>query len=231
MKNMFSTIKEQLLLLFSHLSTFKEQTVIIKPKEFTMRTVILDAGHGGMIDNIYQTKGKRSPVWDDGRQYYEGVGNRVLVNKISKALKKEGIKTLILVPEQEDTSLSERCNRANSVVGDSVFISVHSNAASSKSASGFEAFSYRKTGLAGQFTKEFYNEFIKEFPESKVRYGPKKSGKTANFKVLRSTNMPAVLLELFFMTNEDDCEILMSKDGQERIVSFCVKAIKKIVMY
>ena len=194
-----------------------------------MRTVILDAGHGGMIDNIYQTNGKRSPVWPDGRQYYEGVGNRELVKGIANRLKKDGIKVITLVPEQEDISLTKRCKRANSETGESVFISVHSNAADVESASGFEAFSYRKTGLSGDFTNIFYNEFIKEFPESKVRYGAKKTGKTANFKVLRSTTMPAVLLELFFMTNEDDCELLMSKEGQEKIISFCVKAIKKIV--
>ena len=37
-----------------------------------MKTIILDAGHGGMINGKYQTKGKRSPVWEDGSVLYEG---------------------------------------------------------------------------------------------------------------------------------------------------------------
>ena len=31
------------------------------------KTVLIDAGHGGVLNGIYQTAGKRSPVWDDGR--------------------------------------------------------------------------------------------------------------------------------------------------------------------
>ena len=46
--------------------------------------VILDAGHGGMIDGEYQTAGKRSPIWDDGSQYFEGVGNREIVSKLTE---------------------------------------------------------------------------------------------------------------------------------------------------
>ena len=38
--------------------------------------ILLDAGHGGIIDGKYQTSGKRSPKWKDGTQYFEGVGNR-----------------------------------------------------------------------------------------------------------------------------------------------------------
>lgn len=37
---------------------------------------ILDNGHGGIIDGEYQTKGKRSRVWADGRQLFEGEFNR-----------------------------------------------------------------------------------------------------------------------------------------------------------
>jgi N-acetylmuramoyl-L-alanine amidase len=44
-------------------------------------TVILDAGHGGIIDGVYQTHGKRSPIWEDGSQYFEGVGNRQIDRK------------------------------------------------------------------------------------------------------------------------------------------------------
>ena len=48
--------------------------------------VILDAGHGGLINGVYQTSGKRSPVWSDGTQYFEGVGNREIYEKLRAKL-------------------------------------------------------------------------------------------------------------------------------------------------
>ena len=45
---------------------------------------ILDNGHGGMIDGVYQTPGKRSPVWPDGTQLFEGEFNRAIVDRLMK---------------------------------------------------------------------------------------------------------------------------------------------------
>ncbi|MCG9704983.1 hypothetical protein [Photobacterium damselae] len=41
---------------------------------------ILDAGHGGIINGQYQTAGKRSPIWSDGSQLFEGEFKRVSVS-------------------------------------------------------------------------------------------------------------------------------------------------------
>ncbi len=61
-------------------------------------TVILDAGHGGMIDGEYQTSGKRSPIWNDGSQYFEGVGNRQIVSKLTAKLKDKKINVFNFFP-------------------------------------------------------------------------------------------------------------------------------------
>ncbi|MEF1204613.1 hypothetical protein [Photobacterium damselae] len=45
---------------------------------------ILDAGHGGIINGQYQTEGKRSPIWDDGSQLFEGEFNRAVVKGIKR---------------------------------------------------------------------------------------------------------------------------------------------------
>jgi N-acetylmuramoyl-L-alanine amidase len=50
------------------------------------KVVILDAGHGGELNGVYQTSGKRSPVWEDGTQYFEGVGNRQIANITRKSV-------------------------------------------------------------------------------------------------------------------------------------------------
>ena len=43
---------------------------------------LLDPGHGGLIDGVYQTRGKRSPPFADGSILYEGVFNRDVVSRI-----------------------------------------------------------------------------------------------------------------------------------------------------
>lgn len=45
-------------------------------------TFFLDAGHGGIVDDNYVTPGKRSPVWNDGSQLFEGEFNRDIVRRI-----------------------------------------------------------------------------------------------------------------------------------------------------
>ena len=51
-----------------------------------MKTVILDAGHGGIIAGEYQTAGKRSPVWSDGTILYEGEFNRAIKARVIERL-------------------------------------------------------------------------------------------------------------------------------------------------
>ena len=214
----------------------KEIKEVIKEKEtikkeqpmFKDITVILDAGHGGIIDGVYQTNGKRSPVWEDGTQYFEGEGNRAIVKLIDAQLKELGIKTYLTANTQKDVKLQERCDLANAVEGDTIFISVHSNAGGGH---GFESFSYRKTGKASEMNTIMYDEAAKEFPEARMRYGNKEKhqGKTANYKMLRDTAMPAILTENFFMDTESDCAILLSKEGKQSIADFHVEAIKRFL--
>ncbi|HIF9343733.1 TPA: hypothetical protein ACX6RU_003872 [Photobacterium damselae] len=45
---------------------------------------ILDASHGGIISGQYQTAGKRSTIWDDGSQLFEGEFNHVTVAGIRR---------------------------------------------------------------------------------------------------------------------------------------------------
>jgi N-acetylmuramoyl-L-alanine amidase len=69
--------------------------------------VIIDNGHGGLIDGIYQTSGKRS-FFESIGHFYEGVYNREIVKKLIDLCKLENINYFELVPEQEDIRLSER---------------------------------------------------------------------------------------------------------------------------
>ena len=71
--------------------------------------VLFIAGHGGLNPKTgkYVTPGKRSPVWPDGRQLFEGVFNREVVSLLHGLCIKEGIEFKNLVPEWQDISLGE----------------------------------------------------------------------------------------------------------------------------
>ena len=194
------------------------------------KTILLDNGHGGVINGVYQTPGKRSPKWKDGSQLFEGEFNRVIVNGIIHKLAQLNIPYVNITPEYGDISLETRVKRANEYP-DSVLISVHSNAGGGN---GFEAYTYYGTSQSDTYATYMYEEFIKEFPTSKVRtdYIDHDIDKESNLYILRKTIMPAVLTENFFMDNFFECkEYLMSGYGRERIVKFHVEAIKRIVEF
>jgi N-acetylmuramoyl-L-alanine amidase len=195
------------------------------------RVYILDAGHGGINPSTgsYVTGGKRSPLWTDGTIYYEGVGNRQIVALVIAKLQSLGIENEVTVlPENyEDVGLSARCKIANVIhtIGGKrgVLISVHSNAAESSSAHGFEVFTSPGQTASDGFAKIWLEEHSKAFPELRNR-----GHKEENFTVLTKSNCPAILIETMFHTNENECRILMSEAGRCRIADAIVSAILRI---
>jgi len=195
---------------------------------------ILDPGHGGLIDNVYQTSGKRSPKWSDGSIYYEGVGNRQIAKKVGNQLQKLDIDFVYTVDPSngKDVSLTTRINFVNKLPAkNKVLISIHSNGASIESASGFEIFTSAGQTKSDAIATVIYEEFQKEFTESKFRKDISDGDvdKENPLYITGKSDCPAVLLECFFMTNEKECkEILMTEEGQNRIVKCIVQAICKL---
>lgn len=190
---------------------------------------ILDAGHGGMIKEKYQTKGKRSPVWEDGKQIFEGVLNREIVKLIAKGLKKKKVSFHILVPGQKDMPLKERVYKANTLVTKQpkMYVSIHSNAGKG---TGYEVFTYIGISIADRLASLCWVEIQNKFPEMKMRACMVDGDvdKESAFYVLKYTNMPAILGENFFMdTRSPDFDILDSKEGKQKIADAYVDAIVK----
>ena len=94
-------------------------------------TWLLDPGHGGMIDGVYQTKGKRSPAFNDGVVLYEGELNRAITNNIIELAAATDIEVIDIVDSQEDVPLRERVRRANKLHKEKrncIYVSIHANA-------------------------------------------------------------------------------------------------------
>ncbi|WP_040253880.1 N-acetylmuramoyl-L-alanine amidase [Psychroserpens mesophilus] len=188
--------------------------------------VLLDNGHGGLINGAYQTPGKRKD-WNDKGIIYEGEFNRAIVNGIIEQLTFLKIPYVNIAPEYWDVSLKTRVNRANKYsASKSVYISIHSNAGGG---TGSEIFTSVKPTKSDAIATIFGEEYQKEFPDINLRTDFDSDGdldKEVNFYVLKHTKMPAILTENFFMDNEDEFRTILNvREGRKRIIDYHVQAI------
>jgi len=206
------------------------------PEEGSNYLWILDNGHGGMIDGVYQTPGKRSPVWPDGTQLFEGEFNRAIVKRLMDMCEVNGIDAINLVDTPNDISLNERTSTANRLAKSSdkpcIYVSIHANGFSDESANGWSVYTSpgetKSDGIAtilfGKAAHEFKGEYMR-----KDTYSDGDVDKEANFSVLVNTTMPAILSENFFMTNYDNChKYLLSEEGRDRIAKIHFEMIQQV---
>ena len=106
-----------------------------------------------------------------------------------------------------EDSLAERCRIANKNNCD-LFISIHCNSHKNITSNGTEVLVYKFGGEAEKLAGKVLNRIVKEF-------GTYNRGvKEYNAKVLRSTNMPAILIETAFISNSKEAELLKDKQSE-----------------
>ncbi|QTD39029.1 N-acetylmuramoyl-L-alanine amidase [Polaribacter batillariae] len=187
--------------------------------------VLLDNGHGSLINGEYQTQGKRKD-WQEKGIIYEGEFNRAIVNGIIEQLTFYKIPFVNIAPEYWDVRLETRVKRANRFYTRKCFyLSVHSNAGGGH---GSEIFTSPGNTKSDKIATIFGEEFKEEFPNRRLRtdFSDGDLDKERRFYVLTKTKMPAILTENFFMDNfEEFRDILNTKEGRQKIVDYHVKAI------
>jgi len=172
--------------------------------------VAIDAGHGK------NTAGKQSP---DG-SFLEYEFNRAIALRIKKNLERCGVSVLLTAPGDADVALTTRCRAANKAKAD-IFVSIHSNATGDtwSPVRGWEIYISQIGGEAEKLAQEIHSASIPFL-------GLKDRGmKTANFYVLRKTNMPAVLIEHGFYTNQDEVLLLKGTAFRDKIAIADAKGI------
>ena len=102
------------------------------------------------------------------------------------------------------TSLAARVNAANNWGAD-YFISIHCNANENPAINGTEVYVYRDPGTAASLARDVLDGIVN-------RMGTKDNGVRVNSSlyVLRRTRMPAILVELAYITNEQDVQKLVN---------------------
>ena len=188
--------------------------------------ILIDNGHGR------ETPGKRSP---DGR-LLEYAYTRDIARRIVSALTAQGYDAELLVPEQEDIPLPERCRRVNDwcrLLGKDnvILISIHINAAGHgerwMNARGWCAYTTRGNTRADRLATCLYDAAARHLPGMRLRtdYTDGDPDLEKNFYILLHTAAPAVLSESLFMDNQADCDFLMTPEGQQSLVDLHVTGI------
>lgn len=188
--------------------------------------IFIDNGHGLM------TAGKRSP---DG-QFREPFYNREIARRVVSDLRDRGLDAELLVPEDDDISLSERVRRVNAacfLLGKQnvILISIHVNAAGNGSkwlnATGWSAYTCKGQTASDKLAECLCQAAIKNFPGRRIRTDMSDGDMDweEGFYILRKSLCVAVLTENFFMDSISDLEYLQSRAGKQAVVDTHVEGI------
>lgn len=193
------------------------------------KVVVLDAGHGGVINGVYQTAGKRSPKYSKG-VLYEGVFNRWVVNRVKEELDRLKIPYFYVSPEDTDINLNTRVNRINKIYRkhkNTYVLSIHANAGGGKGVEGFTTEGITSSDEIGEI---ILSNLEKDLKGQRMRFDNSDGDKDkeVNYYILRKPIMSAFLLECGFMDNRTDYNNLWDRDYIDTLVKSLVKSIKYI---
>jgi N-acetylmuramoyl-L-alanine amidase len=190
---------------------------VLKPKSIAepepepppKRKVFIDAGHGG-TDIGAPTISNR----------YEKDFTLPLSNKVYELLKLEPtIEPIVTRTSDITVELDERVALANAS-GAELFLSIHGNSyKENRNIRGTETYYSRSDSV--ELAKIIHRHVLEasSFPDRKV--------KSSKFKVLRETTMPAVLLEVGFLSNSTEEKQMFLDEFQQRVATALVEAIKE----
>ena len=185
--------------------------------------IIFDRGHG--ID----TPGKRSKLWPNRKRLLEWNFNRRVLLEVRRWIDKNPtLCTYEFFPlDRMDVHVSERKQLYQEIaaeINDSVLlISVHGDAFDkSETAKGGTCFT-----SPGRTKSDDYEKFFKEsFEYYKL---PIRSSKEAKYTVLLGNNYYAVLLEMGFYTNFEECMFMLSKKGVNMYANVIIRGLTNIL--
>jgi N-acetylmuramoyl-L-alanine amidase len=164
-------------------------------------TVVIDAGHGG----------------PDGGCVWNGLVEKRLcldtAQRLERLLKSKGLRVVMTRRTDAEVSLESRAAIANRYKG-AIFVSIHFNASKDRRVSGMEVFYRSQTGrlLAGKILRSM---------DVNLK-GTNRGLFVGDFKVLRTTRMPAVLIECGYLSNRTEatrCGTVSHRQGLAQAIA------------
>lgn len=180
-----------------------------EPKQIN---VVIDAAHGGYdFGAISKTVNEK--------QIVEQIANKIkTLNKNKNVIIHFTRSSDVFVP------LKERTDIANTIKPDLV-LSLHVNSSANQDKSGVEFFVYKDSKLY-----EESNNFAVKLSAEMSKNNSFKIGeiKNASFFIIKNSNVPAVLIELGYLSNEKDSKNLTDEKEQEKIAESILEFVSSL---
>lgn len=192
-------------------------------------TFLIDKGHGGLLNGVYQTAPKKMYRHSNGEMAYEGVINRQYGNRVIDLMKKKNMRVIDIVPTELDVDLDARVDIINTYCreygkNNCLLISLHMNAGKG---SGFEIWTSPGATKSDQYATMFMEFYKDSFSQHKLRKDETDgdADKESAFYILVNSKCPAILPEWLFFDNWNDYQIQKDPVEQDKyakmIVEFC----------
>jgi len=178
---------------------------IVKPRKSGEKVVVIDPGHGGIDYGAIRSGINEKDITTD------------VSAKVAKMLRSDGYTVYMTRDEDKTVSLQERVDFSENHNPD-IFVSIHVNSSEGTTATGIETHYYHdySIGLA-----KVVHAAMAKHVNSKDR-GLFKS----KFYVINHTTVPAILVEIGFISNEEEREDLISEKRKQATAKAIVEGIK-----
>lgn len=162
------------------------------------KVIVIDPGHGGVDPgavgpNKVLEKDINLAIAKRLKEYIaQGGGTAVMIREEDVDLSSPGTSGL-LAKKRED--LANRLAKAEETKAD-LYISIHSNSYPGKNLTGAQTFYHSKSDEGRRLAQSIQAELVAEFPENK-----RVAKANQDFFVLKKNNVPAVTVEVGFISN------------------------------
>jgi N-acetylmuramoyl-L-alanine amidase len=214
----------------------KHDEGLLKVAWNTPPCVIIDPGHGGTDYGAVSKSGLE-----------EKKVTLAVAKNVAELLKKKGYAVYLTRTRDINVQLDERTRRANSKKGD-LFISLHANSAPNSAAMGLETYWFdshllkplqhqntapelqkireHKDKKSQQLAQAVHQVLLKEMQTFQLM---DRNVRKAVAQVLLGSQMPSILIELGFLSNENESKNLAMVDYQQAMAKAIVEGVHSFV--
>lgn len=188
-----------------------------RPELLADKTIVIDPGHGG-VDG-----GAVSDLGDFEKKLTLEIGK-----KLAERLRAAGVKAVLTREEDIDYYTPGKGGKRNDLDkrlaiakehGAQMFLSIHANAIKGKRWTGAQVF-YHPSSAEGKELAAFIQQHLRDFPP-----GNRRKEKADDFYLLRGNKLPAVIVEVGFLSNAEEAARLKDESYQDRLAEGIFRGI------
>ena len=188
-----------------------------------IKVIVIDPGHGGKDLGAVRryTKGLIFSY-----RIKEKDINLDIAKRVKKYLKDTDTRVILTREKDKFISLKYRVKFAKKYKAD-IFVSIHANAAWDKKMKGIETYYPRRARNKSVYLRKESIKLAENIHESLIRHMRAKDRgiKNAMFYVLRNAYMPAILVEVGFISNYYDAKLLRKSSYRKKVAQVIAQGI------